>query len=507
MQGLTRILDFWCDNKAFWIPTTDEEKEKADMEIKDRFLNYDYTQDNVYGQVIYLDQFLRHFDRERNLDEPRRWACALIRSNLDLLSQESGEVEVVFSLMPFKHVGDYDFIFFFLHMCWIPGQGKSFTKFPLLNKFYKDSYKKAYSYDKIARDIRWSHLTEFDYTSEKICDFYPEEYRNSENWRQGVMSVDVYGIEERLAKYSRQSVTVSLSGGVDSMVMLAVLKRIGVDVSAVHIIYGNRDESLQEYNFLAKYCARLEVPLYIYKIQWLRREFAEREFYESMTREIRFAVYRAVLAETGGDNILMGHIRDDVVENIWTNLAKGQHLSNLKKMSEREIQMGVPISRPFLDVEKKQIYEASQRLFIPYLKNTTPSWSNRGKFRENFHAATHKQFGASVDAKLVEVATILEKQNRIVEKLLYDPILKSGEETGIYTITAAVQTEMDEIGWSLIFERICHSRGLAKPGIYAVRDFMARLGRFKQGTMRVPMKRDVVVVLCYDGCNWTMKIE
>jgi len=218
-------------------------------------------------------------------------------------------------------------------------------------------------------------------------------------------------------------------------------------------------------------------------------------------------VYSAVLQATGATDVLLGHIRDDVVENIWTNLAKGQHLSNLKKMSAREIQMGVTISRPILDVEKSLIYDASQRLAIPYLKNTTPSWSNRGKFRENFHAATHKQFGPSVDAKLVEVAEILEKQNRIVEKLLYDPILKSGEVGGVYTITTAVETNMDEIGWSLIFERICHGRGLAKPGIHAVRDCIERLGRFKQGTMRIPMKRNVTAVLTTDGHTWRMKIE
>jgi tRNA(Ile)-lysidine synthase TilS/MesJ len=176
-------------------------------------------------------------------------------------------------------------------------------------------------------------------------------------------------------------------------------------------------------------------------------------------------------------------------------------------MGAREIQMGVAISRPFLNVEKSTIYNISHQLAIPYLKNTTPSWSNRGKFREHFHAATHNQFGPSVDAKLVEVAEILEKQNRIVEKLLYDPILKSGEVGGVYTITAAVETEMDEIGWSLIFERICHGRGLAKPGIHAVRDFIGRLSRFKQGTMRVPMKRNVTVVLTTDGRTWSMKIE
>lgn len=507
MNGNTIILDFWRANRAFWIPVTDKDKAVADKEIKDRFLNYDYTQDNVYGQVIYLDQFLRHFDRERDLEEPRRQACRLVKANLNMLALEKGEVEIVFSLMPFKHLRDFGFILYFLHTRWAHGRGKSFAQFPILNAFYKDTYKKAFSLEAIKKDIIINHPVDSVYDSSVICDFYPESYCDSEFWKRWVFGTDTHELDVYLRDYIGKSAVVSLSGGVDSMVMLAALKRLGVNVAATHIIYGNRAESLEEYAFLVKYCRRLGVPLYVYKIQWLRRECTEREFYESMTRDIRFMVYRAILQATGATDVLLGHIRDDVVENIWTNLAKGQHLSNLKKMSVREIQMGVAISRPLLNVEKSLIYDVSTRLAIPYLKNTTPSWSNRGKFREHFHEATHKQFGPSVDAKLVEVAEILEKQNRIVEKLLYDPILKSGEETGNYTITAAVQTEMDEIGWSLIFERICHSKSLAKPGIHAVRDFMSRLGRFKQGSMRIPMKRDVVVVLSCDDSNWTMKIE
>ena len=63
---------------------------------------------------------------------------------------------------------------------------------------------------------------------------------------------------------------------------------------------------------------------------------------------------------------------DDVIENIWTNLAKCQHLGNLKKMTVHDIQMGIHLWRPFLQVEKESIIKTSVFLSIPYLKNTTP---------------------------------------------------------------------------------------------------------------------------------------
>ena len=201
-----------------------------------------------------------------------------------------------------------------------------------------------------------------------------------------------------------KKVIVSLSGGVDSMVMLTLLKYINDDdVCAVHIVYGNRKESEHEYRLLAEFCNKLEVPLFVYRVKWLRRGEIDRQFYEDMTRDLRFLAYKAAANAIGAEEpcVMMGHIKDDVIENVWTNIAHCHHLGNLKKMEAEEVQLGVRIIRPLLTVDKDDIYRASEKIGIPYFKNTTPSWSNRGKFREHFHKATVAQFGVSIDEKLL----------------------------------------------------------------------------------------------------------
>ena len=50
------------------------------------------------------------------------------------------------------------------------------------------------------------------------------------------------------------------------------------------------------------------------------------------------------------------------------------------------------ILRPFVRVNKKCIFEFAQKANVPYLKNTTPEWSNRGKLRNEFIPAVNKQF-------------------------------------------------------------------------------------------------------------------
>lgn len=501
----TRIIDFWKTHKQFWLPITPEEKHIADTRITEQFLSYDYSSENLYGQVIYLDQFSRHFQRklgEWPVDKAREEAAAIVHANLTIL-ETADEIELVFALMVFKHRQEYDAIFSFLHTRWL--YDKKLTDFPHLNKFYIDTYKKAYTFAAVKTHICSDHIPGY-YNVSEICEYHPLSY-HSPDWLLREYPLDSI---QHLFTF-RKPVMISLSGGVDSMVMLALLVRLRIPTIAVHIIYGNREQSQQEYAFIANYTMKLNVPLYTYKIQWLRRAQVERTFYESVTRDLRFMTYKAVAELNDIDPIVcLGHIQDDVVENIWTNFAKGQHLNNMKKMTREELQMGVTICRPFLTVEKSTIYAISKQLAIPYLKNTTPSWSNRGKFREHFYAASHAQFGSDVDKKLIEVANMFEKQAQLIDRLLYKPILDS-YMNGTLDITPAIRAEMDEAGWVYIYDQVCHTRlGKKKPSIHAIRQFMERLHKFVGSTekyMKITLKKDFTVVVTLRGQSWNLCVQ
>lgn len=474
----TKIIDFWKANRAYWI-TPPSKQNEVDTLITNQFINYDWTEENLIGKIIYLDQFTRHFQRlgritEARVETERILATDLIKHNMDSL-KNFDEVEIIFALMPFKHLKQYDFIFDYLHNTWLPEHHSGcagLTLFPDLQKFYIDTYKKAFTLDTVKANLITEHILE-PYDSSLICDYYPELYTSSV-W--DIVRAD----ENKLLPFLKndKKVIVSLSGGVDSMVMLTLLKYINDDdVCAVHIIYGNRKESEHEYRLLAEFCNKLQVPLFVYRIKWLRRGEVDRQFYEDMTRNLRFATYQAASSVFGAKEpcVMMGHIKDDVVENIWTNIAHCHHLGNLKKMEAEEVQLGVRIMRPFLTVDKADIYQASEIIGIPYFKNTTPSWSNRGKFREHFHAATVEQYGPGIDAKIIEFAEAIQTQNKLLNMLLYNPIYDSFKDNKV-NITTAVKANLDANSWLGIFEHICHKfLGCARPSIKSVRDFTMRL--------------------------------
>lgn len=487
----TQVIDFWKANRSFWLPLTPEKQIAADETIRDLFWTFDSTKETLAGQIIYMDQFSRHFCRlglftEQDVTDYRQIAIKLAMAYLDQLVTMD-EIEILFALMPFKHLKQYEFIFKYLHTAWLPRQSKPLTDFPDLMRFYVDTYKKAFTQETVKHGILTEH-PKGPYDPSLICDFYPFSYTDPEWSAKGYYDSI---LTTPLKPYTNG--LVSLSGGVDSMVMLAYLKHLNADVGAIHIIYGNRAESEHEYRFLTEYCEKLKVPLYAYRIPWLRRAEVDRQFYEEMTRQLRFWVYSAVTA-TKPSPIFMGHIQDDVVENIWTNIASCTHMSNLKKMRHEETQMGVRIVRPFLTAEKRDIYAASDLLGIPYLKNTTPSWSNRGKFREHFHTATVKQFGPSIDHKIIAFAEAMEKQAKLVRMFLYEPMYASFNiKDRTMDIGPAIKADLDPNAWAGIFEHVCHTvLDSTRPGLPAIKDFCRRLQNKRQ-SFRMHLKKDLTI--------------
>ena len=497
------IIKFWKSNPDFWIPITENEKRVADRVIYERYYDYDISGESLFCKVIYLDQFYRHFHRYLGINDEtiildkRNECIKYVLDNQDLLIN-ADEIELVFALMPFKHIARWDFIFDIIYNKW-NNNSKSIKEYPILSKFHNDTYKKAYTLDKISNDIKTAADSLAKYNKDNICDYYPERYVNGD-FGKCVLSESIKYILDTM---DMDDPIVSLSGGVDSMVMLALLKLSGKHPVAVHIIYGNREVSREEFNFISSYCHRLRVPLYYYEVEFLKRGNVDRDFYEWMTREIRFNVYKAVSKRDS--LVLLGHIRDDVIENIWSNLAKCQHLDNLKKMSITEIQNGVRIMRPFLEIDKSVIYRLSNEMAIPYLKNTTPSWSNRGKFRDRFYLETHKQFGESVDDKLISLSEILEKQSKILERMIYKPIYESFNGNSI-NITPAVIGKIDKGGWITIFEYVLHNLiGCSRPSIHAVGEFMKRLERAIDKNIiqsKIQLKNDFQIILEMKDNKW-----
>jgi tRNA(Ile)-lysidine synthetase-like protein len=187
---------------------------------------------------------------------------------------------------------------------------------------------------------------------------------------------------------------VSLSCGIDSTLLLFASTGLANFRGCVHINYKNRTTSDSEEELCRIMSSKLNMPLFVRQITELKRDDKEidnRAFYERITKKMRFNAYKTALDSLGGCEkgkgiILLGHNSDDVTENIITNIKSSTHFDNLNGMEIESVesQYDVNIVRPFLEVSKKEITRIVCEMDVPFVWNSTPSWSMRGKLREKF---------------------------------------------------------------------------------------------------------------------------
>ena len=103
-----------------------------------------------------------------------------------------------------------------------------------------------------------------------------------------------------------------------------------------------------------------------------------RERYESVTKEIRFRMYRLALdrelrAAPGQRTgvVVIGHHQDDVDENRLTELSKG-NLVHVDGMHSRIEHFDVTVLRPLLQLRKVAMFALADHARLPYMASGRP---------------------------------------------------------------------------------------------------------------------------------------
>ena len=223
--------------------------------------------------------------------------------------------------------------------------------------------------------------------------------------------------------YFKNGIIISLSGGVDSMVLLRLLLKIRNNnffkIYAVMINYNLRKESTDEAEFVKKYCNMNNVDItitHIENIKSCRKDLgsSKRKIFEQLSKDIRFNSYQKLIKEHNLPGVLVAHHKDDIIENIFTNMLKGQNILDLEVMKPLNNIKGVSIFRPFLSFYKSDIYDFAHKYNVPYFKDTTPTWSKRGQMRNLVFPLLRSVFGDSWKFKLKEIGN--------QSNLLYDTV-------------------------------------------------------------------------------------
>jgi tRNA(Ile)-lysidine synthetase-like protein len=147
---------------------------------------------------------------------------------------------------------------------------------------------------------------------------------------------------------------VAVSGGVDSMVLLDVLRRApGVELAVAHFDHGMRADSGADRQFVQAAAQSYDVPFYS------EAGHLAADAGEAAARTARYAFLQRAQQKTGARAIITAHHQDDVLETAILNLLRGTGRLGLSSLQSRD-----SLLRPLLPYTKQEIlaYARSQEL-------------------------------------------------------------------------------------------------------------------------------------------------
>lgn len=156
------------------------------------------------------------------------------------------------------------------------------------------------------------------------------------------------------------SILVALSGGPDSMALLACLHRLAprwhLRLAAVHFNYGLRgQESDEDEAFVTTFCRSRNIPLSIERLRLPREAPRGRRSVQEAARELRYQALEELAQRHGCDRIALGHTADDQAETVIMWMLRGAGVTGLSGMRHGRRGSHALFIRPLLDRSREDI--------------------------------------------------------------------------------------------------------------------------------------------------------
>ncbi len=228
-------------------------------------------------------------------------------------------------------------------------------------------------------------------------------------------------VEDVLSRHGalRQSLTIALSGGVDSMVLLDILGGqkvpLSLDLRALHVHHGLSSHADSWADFCRQQCAQRDIPCHIEKVQ------VDRKAGVGIEGAARAARYAAFSRETSAFIVAAQHL-DDQSETVLHQMLRGTGLAGLAGMGEsRKLENGPVLLRPFLSVRRSEIetYARTQHLQWVEDESNDDTAYTRNFIRHEFAPQIEARFPhyrealARTARHAAESATLLESLAKI----------------------------------------------------------------------------------------------
>jgi len=242
--------------------------------------------------------------------------------------------------------------------------------------------------------------------------------------------------EKKLTEYSLlkkgEGIVVAVSGGVDSMVLMDLLRRLQAtwhfDLTIAHVNFGLRGKaSNADEELVRNEAIRSKFPFKV--ARWKR---PQRVNLQDAARQFRYDFFRQVADKTQASYIATAHNRDDQAETVLMHLIRGSGVKGLLGMSPIAGE-NPKIIRPLLFFSRCQIEEYAKKKKVSFAEDKTNRKLiyKRNLIRHNVLPMLEK-LNPCVKESLADVAMFLRDYDEAIDVVAYEYVqefFRAGKNT------------------------------------------------------------------------------
>lgn len=222
----------------------------------------------------------------------------------------------------------------------------------------------------------------------------------------------VHFVEEENLFYRDEKILVAVSGGVDSVVLLYLLKQMEIDCAIVHCNFHLRgDESDGDFEFVKVLAEQYGIPFYSKDFNTKEYASENKQSIEMAARELRYEWFEQLRELFSYNYIAVGHHADDVAETVLINLVRGTGIHGLTGIKAK---LG-KIIRPLLPFTRMELEAYAKENNLQYREDSTNKETDfvRNKIRH-------------------QIIPILEEINPSIRKTMTENVARFREVEQIY---------------------------------------------------------------------------
>jgi tRNA(Ile)-lysidine synthase len=243
---------------------------------------------------------------------------------------------------------------------------------------------------------------------------------------------------------------VGVSGGMDSVVLICILKKLGYSCIVAHCNFHlRREESDRDADFVHSLAEKLNLPFV--KTDFDTEKYAsERKIsIEMAARELRYDWFHKIKKEEKADFIAIAHHADDIIETFLINLTRGTGIHGLTGIKPKN----GDIVRPLLCLSRNEISDFLREENLLFVEDSTNQENIyiRNQFR-NCIIPQFKSINPSFNKTLFQTIHNLQEAENFINGQLEGIKRKIIQKKDIQTVILLEPLKEDPSGPFILFE-------------------------------------------------------